>query len=67
VLQIGPCIEGRTDNLEALVKIVCTDVPEEKEDIRVAVKNVIFQEANRKSYTHEKRELSQLLPKAAQQ
>ena len=60
-VQIGPIIEGSTENLEALVKGICRDVPEEKEDIRVAVKNIIFQEANRKSYTHEKREFSQQL------
>ena len=62
-MQIGPCIEGRGENLEALVKEICGDVPEKNEDIRIAVKNIIFQEANRKSYTYEKRELSQqLLP-----
>jgi hypothetical protein len=55
-MQIGPCIEGRSENLDALVNFICTDVPKEKEDVRVAVKNIIFQEASRKSYTHEKRE-----------
>lgn len=58
MVQIGPCIEGRRESLEALVKDICGGVPEEKEDIRVAVKNIIFQEAVRKSYTHEKREFS---------
>lgn len=61
-MQIGPCIEGRSSNLESIVKFVCEHVPEEKEDVRVAVKNIIFQEANRKSYSHEKREFVQHLP-----
>lgn len=55
IVQIGPCIEGRREHLEAMVKFICSDVPEDKENVRIAVKNIIFQEATRKSYTSEKR------------
>lgn len=54
-MQIGPCIEGQSVNLESLVKNICSDVEKDDDAIHVAVKNMVVQEATRKSYSHDKR------------
>lgn len=56
-MQIGLCIEGRSEHLEGLVNFVCSNVSEQDDSVRIAVKNIIYQEANRKSYSSEKRAL----------
>jgi len=53
-LQIGPCIEGQSVNLETLVTQICSGLSIEADSIYVAVKNMVIQEANRKSYSHDK-------------
>lgn len=42
-------------NLEALVKQICGDIVKDDDAIHVAVKNMVIQEANRRSYSHDKR------------
>lgn len=54
-LQIAPCIEGQSVNLETLVSQVCGNVANDADAIHVAVKNMVIQEASRKSYSHDKR------------
>eukprot|EP00892_Ulva_mutabilis_P003191 jgi/Ulvmu1/12873/UM098_0061.1 len=51
---IGPYIEGQSVNLETLVRQICGEAINDFDAIYVAVKNMVIQEANRKSYTHDR-------------
>lgn len=59
-MQIGSYIEGRQDDLETLVKHISAQATGDQEAVQNAVKNVIFTEATRRSYSHDKRALQHL-------
>jgi hypothetical protein len=54
-MQIAPFIEGQSKNLNDLVSDLCQDIHSDQESVHNAVKNIMFNEATRKSYSHEKR------------
>ena len=61
-LQIGVHIEGQHVNLESLVRLLCEGEGSDCEQVTNAIKNVLFTEATRKSYCHEKRALLKCMP-----
>jgi hypothetical protein len=60
-VQIAPFIEGQHKNLSDFVCDLCQDVQSDLESVHNAVKNIMFTEATRKSYSHDKRALKYLI------
>lgn len=54
-LQVAPYIEGQRLNLEDLVQALSRNATDDAEAVQNKIKNLVFTEATRKSYCHDRR------------
>ena len=60
-MQVGKYIEGQSMNVDELVSSLSASVENDRDGVQNAIKNVIFSEATRKSYSHDKRTIRLVL------